>query len=344
MSKGLFNPQEFKDNCGFGLMAHMEGQASHDLLKKAIESLTCMTHRGGIAADGKTGDGCGLLLQKPDQFLRQQAQDLFKVALGARYAVGMIFLSQDDQIAAKGRQALEKAIKDEGLTVVGWRNVPTDSECLGPMALECLPQIEQIFVEGGELTEQEFAVKLYTARRKAEIATQENTDDLYICSLAEKVISYKGLMMPVDIDKFYQDLGNPDVHTGIVVFHQRFSTNTMPRWPLAQPFRYLAHNGEINTIQGNRNWARARASKFKTELLPNLDSLQPVVNTTGSDSSSMDNMLDLLLTGGMDLFRAVRTMVPAAWQNVDTQDSELKAFYELNSMHMEAWDGPAGIV
>jgi len=344
MSKGLFDREEFRDNCGFGLMAHMQGEASHDLLQKSIESLTSMTHRGGIAADGKTGDGCGLLIQKPDAFLRKQASRLFDADLGQRYAVGMVFLSQDAKRAAQGIKALDQALFDQELSVVGWREVPTNPDCLGPMALDVLPGIKQVFVTGGRYTETEFAAKLFAARRLAEQTMDENADEFYVCSLAEKVISYKGLMMPVDLPSFYPDLDDPALKTGIVVFHQRFSTNTAPRWPLAQPFRMLAHNGEINTIQGNRNWARARAPKFKTPLLPNLAELQPVVNTTGSDSSSMDNMFELLLTGGMDIFRAVRTMIPPSWQNVDHLDNELKAFYELNSMHMEAWDGPAGIV
>lgn len=344
MNNGLFNPEEFRDNCGFGLMAHMQGEASHDLLLKSIESLTCMTHRGGIAADGKTGDGCGLLIQKPDEFLRLEAKKLFDADLGQRYAVGMVFLSQDKKLEKKGIEALNQTLFDQELEVVGWRDVPVNPKCLGPMALDVLPTIKQVFVRGGGLTEPEFAAKLFSARRLAEKLTEENADNFYVCSLAEKVISYKGLMMPVDLPSFYPDLDDQNLKTGIVVFHQRFSTNTAPRWPLAQPFRHIAHNGEINTIQGNRNWARARAPKFKTALLPNLEELQPIVNTTGSDSSSMDNMFELLLTGGMDLFRAVRTMVPPSWQNVDHLDNELKAFYELNSMHMEAWDGPAGIV
>src|SRR5690606_35976074 len=168
--------------------------------------------------------------------------------------------------------------------------------------------------------------------------------DFYICSLSDKVVSYKGLMMPADLPAFYRDLANARLTTGICVFHQRFSTNTAPRWPLAQPFRMLAHNGEINTIEGNRNWAQARGSRFKSKVLGDLDELQPIVNRTGSDSSSMDNMMELLVTGGMNLFRAGRMMIPPAWQNVDTLDPGLRAFYEYNSMHMESWDGPAGVV
>lgn len=344
MRTGLYTPGEFKDNCGFGLIAHMEGQTSHDLLRTAIESLTCMTHRGGIAADGKTGDGCGLLIQKPDGFLRQVAKADLGIELPEQYAVGMIFLDLDETIAKQQRAAMETAFADQGLEVKGWRVVPTNNDCLGPMAIDCLPRFEQVFVNAKEtLSEQAFAVKLYYARRKAELALTE-FPDFYICSLSEKTLSYKGLMMPVDLPNFYLDLGDERLETAICVFHQRFSTNTAPRWPLAQPFRLLAHNGEINTIRGNRNWAAARGSKFESPLLENLESIQPVVNTTGSDSSSMDNMLELLHTGGMDMFRAIRMMIPPAWQNVETMDADLRAFYDYNSMHMEPWDGPAGLV
>lgn len=344
MRTGLYTPGEFKDNCGFGLIAHMDGKPSHDLLRTAIESLTCMTHRGGIAADGKTGDGCGLLIKKPDSFLRAVAQDLFAKALPENYAVGMMFLDLDLAKAEEERTAVNKAFADQGLTVIGWREVPTNNDCLGPMALDCIPRFEQVFIApAADLTEQAFTVKLFFARRQAEIALKDHAG-FYIASLSDKVLSYKGLMMPVDLPNFYLDLGDARMETAICVFHQRFSTNTMPRWPLAQPFRMLAHNGEINTINGNRNWAAARAGKFETPLMPDLKSIQPVVNTTGSDSSSMDNMLELLVAGGMDLFRAIRMMIPPAWQNVDTMDPDLRAFFEYNSMHMEPWDGPAGIV
>ncbi|KZZ35094.1 glutamate synthase large subunit, partial [Oleiphilus sp. HI0117] len=343
MAAGLFRPEEFRDNCGFGLIAQMEGQASHDLLLTAIESLTCMTHRGGIAADGKTGDGCGLLIQKPDTFFRQVVKEQFSADLNEIYGVGMVFLSQDPTKAQQAKTAMSAELEAQGLTVVGWRLVPTNNDCLGRMALDCLPQIEQVFVQADGLSERELSLKLFVARRKTEMALAFD-EEFYVCSLSEKVVSYKGLMMPVDLPNFYLDLGNPDVETSICVFHQRFSTNTMPKWPLAQPFRCIAHNGEINTIEGNRNWSTARTSKFATDELPELGELSPLVNRTGSDSSSMDNMLEVLLAGGVDLFRAVRMMIPPAWQNVDTMDSELRAFYEYNSMHMEPWDGPAGLV
>ncbi len=344
MMTGLYHPDEFRDNCGFGLIAHMKGEASHKLLQTAIESLTCMTHRGGIAADGKTGDGCGLLIQSPDSFLRKVAQAAFGNQPGDVFAVGQIFLSTDPANADAGRKAIEKRLTERGLEIMGWRTVPTDPSCLGPMALDCLPVIEQVFVTPGNgQSEKEFAVNLFVGRRLAE-RDLEGDEEFYICSLSHKTLSYKGLMMPADLTRFYPDLGDADLETAICVFHQRFSTNTMPKWPLAQPFRYLAHNGEINTIAGNRSWALARAAKFSAPDLPDLQTLQPLVNLTGSDSSSMDNMLEVLLAGGVDLFRAARMMIPPAWQNVDTMDSELRAFYEYNSMHMEPWDGPAGLV
>jgi len=343
MKAGLYQPDQFRDNCGFGLIAHMQGEASHHLLKTAIEALTCMTHRGGINADGKTGDGCGLLLQMPDRFMRAVARDELSLELPVQYAVGMVFTGVEPAAQARAHQAFEVALADQGLALLGWRKVPVDPSVLGPLALSCQPNIEQVFISGEDLDEQQFAIKLFYVRRKVELAMQADAD-FYVCSLSAKVISYKGLMMPADLDSFFPELGDPRMETAISVFHQRFSTNTLPRWPLAQPFRLLAHNGEINTITANRNWAHARRNKFVNELLPDLDSLAPLVNVTGSDSSSMDNMLELLLAGGMDLFRAVRMVVPPAWQNMETMDADLRAFYEYNSMHMEAWDGPAGIV
>ena len=342
MSSGLYQSDEFKDNCGFGLIAHMEGKHNHDLLKKAIEALTCMTHRGGIAADGKTGDGCGLLLKIPDSFFREVVCTLSGERLPELYAVGMVFFSRNKQKANIAKQKLETQLRQQSLTILGWREVPVNSDCLGPIAIEQLPTIEQVFVApSAPLDDQLFAARLYIARRQA---TQSTDDDFYICSLSSKVICYKGLMMPVDLPEFYCDLGDPRFKTSICVFHQRFSTNTTPRWQLAQPFHMLAHNGEINTIMGNRNWAEARRSKLHSSLLGDLDSISPLIDRTGSDSSSLNDMLEILVTGGVDIYRAIRMIIPPAWQNVDTMDPDLRAFYEYNSMHMEPWDGPAGLV
>jgi len=343
-AQGLYQPDEFKDNCGFGLIAHMKGESSHHLVETAIHSLSCMTHRGGIAADGKTGDGCGLLLAMPKQFFRDEAKKLSDITLSEIFAVGTVFLNTDPALAQHSKNILTKEIESDGLRVLAWRVVPTNNDALGEIALQSLPAFEQVIVNCPMgVTEVEFNRKLFLARRRAEQQLQ-NDPSFYVTTLCSTVISYKGLMMPAAIAEFYTDLADERLKSHIVVFHQRFSTNTLPRWPLAQPFRYLAHNGEINTITANRNWALARTPKFENPLLPGLTELNPIVNRTGSDSSSLDNMLEILVGGGMDLFRALRMLVPPAWQNVETLDADLRAFYEFNSKHMEAWDGPAGLV
>lgn len=339
----LYQPDVFKDNCGFGLIAHTHGEASHDLVQTAIHSLSCMTHRGGVAADGKTGDGCGLLIATPKAFFKKIASDN-GFTLNEIFAVGTVFVNLDKGLAQHSQDVFNEAIVAQGLTVAGWRDVPVDLNIVGDIARESLPGFKQILVNcPTNMDEPTFNRKLFVARRKAEILLKD--DPLfYVTSLTSQVVIYKGLVMPADLPAFFLDLQDERLASHIVVFHQRFSTNTLPRWPLAQPFRYLAHNGELNTIDGNRDWAVARTPKFVTDLIPELQELQPLVNRVGSDSSSLDNMLEVLVSGGMDLFRALSILVPPAWQNVDTMDMDLRAFYEFYSQHMEAWDGPAGLV
>ncbi len=338
----LYDPKLERDNCGFGLLAHMEGEASHKLVRLAMSALARMQHRGGISADGKTGDGCGLLLQKPDSFFRAVAEEK-GWHLGRNYAVGMLFLNPDPVLAQQTRDIIDEELEKETLSLVGWRKVPVDTNVLGTIAKASLPSIEQVFVNAPPgWVDKDLERRLYIVRRRIE--KRVNDDYFYVVSLSNLVTVYKGLCMPVDLPRFYLDLADIRMQAAICVFHQRFSTNTSPRWPLAQPFRYLAHNGEINTIAGNRQWAKARSYKFATPLIPDLQEAAPFVNTTGSDSSSLDNMLDLFLAGGMDLFRAMRLLIPPAWQKHPNMDDDLRAFYDFNSMHMEPWDGPAGIV
>lgn len=338
----LYDHTYQKDNCGFGLIAHQHGEKSHKLVKTAIHALDRMQHRGGIAADGKTGDGCGLLMQKPDSFFRAVAEE-HNWQLGRKYAVGMVFLNPDPIQAHASKKILEEELVRETLTLVGWRIVPTNTSTLGDIAKSNLPAIEQVFVDAPSgWRNRDLERRLYMARRRAEKRISD--ERFYVASLSCLVTIYKGLMMPVDLPNFYLDLADIRMQTAICVFHQRFSTNTSPQWHLAQPFRYLAHNGEINTIKGNRQWSRARTHSFKSPLLPDLQDAAPFVNESGSDSSSLDNMLELFLAGGMDLFRGMRLLMPPAWQNSPLMDDDLKAFYEFNSMHMEPWDGPAGVV
>ncbi len=338
----LYDHSVQRENCGFGLIAHQHGEKSHKLIKTAISALDRMQHRGGIAADGKTGDGCGLLLQQPDSFFRTIAEDN-GWKLGKKYAVGMIFLSPDPIAAALSKRVLEEEFINESLTLIGWRTVPTDTSVLGDAAINNMPTIEQVFVDAPPgWRNRDLERRLYMARRRTEKRITDHV--FYVASLSCLVTIYKGLMMPKDLANFYLDLADIRMQSAICVFHQRFSTNTSPQWHLAQPFRYLAHNGEINTISGNRQWSRARTYRFKSPLLPDLQDAAPFIGQTGSDSSSLDNMIELLLAGGMDLYRAMRLLMPPAWQNSTLMDDELRAFYEFNSMHMEPWDGPAGVV
>ncbi|WP_392566024.1 glutamate synthase large subunit [Utexia brackfieldae] len=338
----LYNQEHEKDNCGFGLIAHIKGKSSHKVVRTAIHSLARMQHRGAILSDGKTGDGCGLLMQKPDRFFRLIAEEK-GWRLATNYAVGMLFLSNDEGEAKASRAIVEEELLNETLSIVGWREVPIDTNVLGEIALSSLPQIEQIFINApAGWSHIDLERRLYMVRRRIEKRVKDKT--FYVCSLSNQVNVYKGLCMPKDLPQFYLDLSDLRIETAICLFHQRFSTNTMPRWSLAHPFRHLAHNGEINTIKGNRQWAKARAYKFKTPLIPDLQEAAPFVNETGSDSSSLDNMLELFLVGGMDIVRAMRLLVPPAWQNNPDMNDDLKAFFDFNSMHMEPWDGPAGIV
>lgn len=339
----LYDKKHEKDNCGFGLIAHLKGTPSHKLVRTAISSLARMSHRGAVNADGRTGDGCGVLLQKPDAFFRHIAKQK-QWHLSDQYGVGMIFSKDDSEATGKTRALIEKALEKESLSVAGWRQVPTNPDTLGDIAQKSRPMIRQVFINapfGWEAKDLER--RLYIARRRIEKALADDPG-FYICSFSCQVVVYKGLCRPVDLPLFYPDLGDLRLESAICLFHQRFSTNTLPKWQLAQPFRYLAHNGELNTISGNRQWAKARSYKFKSPLLPDLDQATPFVNETGSDSSSLDNMLELFLAGGMDLFRAFRLLIPPAWQNHPDMDENLRAFYDFNSMHMEPWDGPAGIV
>ncbi len=344
---GLYSPAFEKDGCGFGLIANMDGRAGHRLVATAVKSLGRLTHRGAVAADGKTGDGCGLLLKMPVDYMRSQA-DAAGIKIGKSFAAGTVFLNRDPARADYGKAALADALVRQGLEPAGWREVPINPEVCGREALDSLPRIEQIFVNAGRAKAApgtaDFERALFIARRRAETAVAQQDDAFYVTGLSSRTLIYKGLVMPENLPVFYPDLSDRRLETSICVFHQRFSTNTWPQWRLAHPFRFLAHNGEINTIQGNRNWARARAHELKAPGLPDLSELSPLVSMEGSDSCSLDNMLEVLLAGGVDVFRAMRLLIPPAWQNVGHFDPDLRAFYRYHSLCMEPWDGPAGIV
>jgi glutamate synthase (NADPH/NADH) large chain len=339
---GLYDPAFERDSCGFGLIANLDDMPSHWVVETAISALVRLTHRGAVAADGKTGDGCGLLIKFPFAFLRAVGEDL-GFELNERFATGTVFLHQDEQRAAIARDRINAAIAEIGLQVAGWRKVPTDPSVCGEQALKTLPRIEQIYVNPPDgMPRGRFNRRLFLARRRAERRIGEG--DAYVASLSSVTISYKGMVMPAVLPDFFPDLRDPRLETSVCVFHQRFSTNTLPQWRLAQPFRFLAHNGEINTIQGNRNWALARAKNFISDKLDDISDLDPIVSLVGSDSSTLDNMLEVMRAGGMDVLQGMRILMPPAWQAADEFDPDTRAFYEFFDCQMEPWDGPAGIV
>jgi glutamate synthase (NADPH/NADH) large chain len=341
-TNGLYDPAFDRDSCGFGLIANLDDLPSHWVVETAISALARLTHRGAVAADGKTGDGCGLLIKFPQEFFRligrEQGFDL-----NERFACGTVFLSQDEEQANAARKEIERAIADIGLECAGWRVVPTNKAVCGELALRTLPRIEQVFVNAvAGMPRGRFNRRLFLARRRAENRMIDT--GAYIASLSSATVSYKGMVMPNTLADFYPDLRDPRLQSSVCVFHQRFSTNTLPEWRLAQPFRFLAHNGEINTIQGNRNWAQARAKNFRSDKLDDISDLNPIISLTGSDSSSLDNMLEVMRAGGMDVLQAMRILMPPAWQTVDNIDPDVRAFYEFFDCQLEPWDGPAGIV
>ena len=345
--QGLYDPRDERDACGFGLIAQLDDAPSKQLVRRAIDALVRMTHRGGVAADGLSGDGCGVLIRKPDAWLRALAADA-KITLGQLYAAGLVFLPHDKTEAARARETVAAALREVQLAAAGWRVVPVDVTACGERARASMPRIEQLFVvpaldiDGARPTPEKFQHSLFLARRRAEQRLRD-VSDFYVVTLSAHAIGYKGMVLPDRLAQLYPDLQREELASSAVVFHQRFSTNSAPRWPLAQPFRLLAHNGEINTISGNRAWAQARAQEWRTKDLDPRE-FDPVITTDGSDSQSLDNMLELLQAGGWDLLKAMRVLIPPATQSLEYKDADLAAFYDYYAINSEPWDGPAGIV
>lgn len=341
---GLYDPGFERDSCGFGLFASIEDVQSHRIIETSVTALKRLTHRGAVGADGKTGDGCGLLIKFPETFMREIGAECgYNVA--SRFAVGTVFLSQNKARADVVREQVNGAAKAHGLEVAGWREVPIRADTCGTVARKTVPRIEQIFVNAPSgMQRGTFNQKLFLTRRRAETKFSGIDDTAYIASLSSETLSYKGMVMPEVLPDFYEDLRDTRLESSVCLFHQRFSTNTLPQWHLAQPFRFLAHNGEINTIQGNRNWAIARAENFRSDKLHDLSDLNPIISLTDSDSASLDNMLEVMRAAGMDTLQAMRILIPPAWQALDTLDADTRAFYEFFDCQIEPWDGPAGIV
>jgi len=331
-----------RDACGFGLFAQLDDRASRHVVDSALTALKRLSHRGAISSDGLSGDGCGLMLRRPEQFMRQAASEA-GIALGARFASGLVFLPQCEAEAAICRETMSAEAAAQNLRIVGWRQVPIEPSACGPEATRSLPRFEQPYVQPASgLFDPDFAVRLFITRRRSELRLAQY-HDFYVVSLSANRFTFKAMVRPEMLDVFYPDLRRPEMHASAALFHQRFSTNTLPRWPLAHPFRVLAHNGEINSIEGNRLWMRARGAGLRSQIL-DFTELQPVVSEHGSDSQSLDQMLEALIIGGMDLLQAMRIMIPPAWREGEAMDADLKAFYEYFALPMEPWDGPAGVV
>ena len=343
-TRGLYASDAEHDSCGFGMIARVGGTGTRALMDDALAALSRMTHRGGVAADGLSGDGCGVLAAGIEDFARLLAAEAgLETDPGRALAVGMVFLPDDDT-ASGCMDALERRIADEGLECLGWREVPIDTSVCGELARATLPRIRQVFVQpaAGHADHAAFDRALYLARLRCE-RELAGTPDFHVVGMARGLLGYKGMVLPQHLATLYPDLRRGELAARAVLFHQRFSTNTLPRWKLAHPFRRLAHNGEINSIEGNRRWARARGGLWRSPVL-DMDDIGSPVSMHGSDSQSLDSALEWLLAGGMDLPKALRILMPPATQSLEFKDTDLAGFYEYHGLNSEPWDGPAGVV
>ncbi len=347
IKQGLYLPEFEHENCGAGFICNLKGEKTNQIIHDALEILVKLEHRGGVSSDGKTGDGAGLLIDIPHEYFTRVCK--FDLPERREYAVGMVFLPKKDNQYKFCKETLESEIKAQGLSILGWREVPVDSSQLGDIALASEPKIEQIFIgKTAPISETIFKAKLYAGRKIAEHAVyaskMSQCSYFYLPSLSTTTIIYKGTIMPEDIGPYYTDLQQSDLVTRLALVHQRFSTNTMPTWELAQPFRYMCQNGEINTLRGNVSRMRVREEIMRSEVFgPQIDKLFPIILPGKSDSASMDMVVELLTHSGRSLPEIMMMMIPEAWEKHKTMSPERKAFYEYNCCIMEPWDGPASV-
>ena len=343
-AQGLYDPSAERDACGLAMVTTLRGTAGHDIIDHALNALRNLEHRGAVGSDAGTGDGAGILTQVPDAFLRAVAD--FELPAAGRYAVGNAFLPLDPGEREPVVQAIERIADEEGLTVLGWREVPVRPQEIGTLARDAMPAIEQLYVSSQRTAENGsplagIALDRLTFRLRKRV---ERELDVYFASLSSRTLVYKGMVTTLQLEPFYPDLSDERFASKLALVHSRYSTNTFPSWPLAQPFRLIAHNGEINTVQGNRNWMRARQTQLHSDLLGNLRPLYPIVTPGASDSASFDEVVELLTLAGRSLPHAIMMMVPEAWEKQTEIDPARRAFYEYHSMLMEPWDGPAALV
>ena len=346
---GLYDPQAERDGCGVGFVAHIRGERSRDIVVQALEVLRRMSHRGACGCDPDTGDGAGILINFPHRFFKREGLRLgFEMPRRRRYGVGQVFLPPDPEQRAGCERIIEEVVREQGQRVLGWRDVPVDDAHVGPTAAAVMPAFRQVYIGLRRLPPTAFERKLFVIRKLASNKIRQlglGEGYYHIASLSTETMVYKGLLLPEQLPRFYRDLQEPDMVTGVALVHSRFSTNTFPTWDLAQPFRYIAHNGEINTLNGNRNWLAARRSQLTSAKFNGpLDRLFPIIVPGKSDSAQFDNMLELLRLGGRTLSHSMMVMIPEAWENADDMNPQLRDFYQYFSALMEPWDGPAAIV
>ncbi|WP_455243759.1 glutamate synthase large subunit, partial [Petrachloros mirabilis] len=347
--QGLYDPQQEKDSCGIGFVANIKGQKSHEIVRHGLQVLENLTHRGAQGCDPHTGDGAGILLQVPHEFLKRATGDIgVKLPNAGEYGVGQVFLPPNQAARQKCERLFDKIIEQEGARVLGWRDVPVKSDAIGVQARKTEPFMRQVFIAREVLNEGQFERKLYIIRKLVEKAIRESAiegrEHFYIPSLSSSTIVYKGLLLPHQMADYYQDLKDSSMVSALALVHSRFSTNTFPTWPLAHPYRHICHNGEINTLKGNVNWMKARQGRLHSELFgEDMEKLFPIVYEQQSDSACLDNALEFLLLGGRSLPHAMMMLIPEPWVSNPHMDLDRRGFYQYHAAMMEPWDGPAAV-
>lgn len=349
--QGLYDPKNEHDACGIGFVVNIKGKKSHEIVRQALTILMNLTHRGGCGSEPNTGDGAGILMQIPHDFLKDAcAKTGVILPEQGEYAVGMVFVPHNPDLRAKYEQQFEKIVMEEGQTVLGWRTVPTDDTSLGKTAKSCMPFIRQVFIGKSAALKDElsFERKLYVIRSRAEnqirYAQKEEERFFYLASLSSRTIVFKGMLTADQVGTFYKDLDDPTFVSALALVHSRYSTNTFPSWERAHPYRYIIHNGEINTLRGNVNWMYSRQSMIQTDIFgDDISKIFPIINDDGSDSAMFDNCLEFMMLAGRSLPHAAMMMIPEPWSNDEFMSEEKKAFYEFHSCLMEPWDGPAAV-
>ena len=348
--QGLYDPAYEKDSCGVGFVMNMKGEKSHEIITQGLEILKKLEHRGACGSDSATGDGAGILIQIPHLFFQKHCEEAgIKLPEAGRYAVGNIFLPVGED-TKKGQEIMERAVVTEGLELLGWRDVPVDNTTIGKTARSVEPVVKQLFVgAGSDIPDQlAFERRLYCVRKRSawgirRAGLNDNNESFYACSLSSKTLIYKGQLMAPQLETYYLDLKDPNMVSALALAHSRYSTNTFPSWGRAQPFRYIAHNGEINTVRGNKNWMDARESMFESPLFEDINMILPVIAPGGSDSADFDQALEMLFLTGRSLPHAMMMMIPEPWSGHETMDDDKRGFYEFHASMMEPWDGPASI-